>query len=92
MVRTRGEDFDEQRVIDDIERYGWHIVGIEADDEGPGFAYSVRMHHTLSHPEVIIFGLNSAEAMAQIINTVGDAVRDGAAFKDWHESDQILEG
>lgn len=92
MVRTRGEDADEQKVIDDIERFGWHIVGIEADEEGPGFAYSVGMHLTLGHPEVIVFGLNSAETMAQIINTVADAVRNGATFHDWHESEQIFEG
>lgn len=92
MVRTEGEDADEQKVIDDIEQYGWHIVGIEADDEGPGFAYSVGLHHTLGHPEVIVFGLASADTMAQIINGIGDAVRSGTRFEDWHESDEILEG
>lgn len=40
MVRTRGDDDDEQRVIDDVRQYGWHVVVINADDEGPGFAYS----------------------------------------------------
>lgn len=48
MVRTRGEDADEQRVIDDMERYGWLVVRIEADEEGPGFAYSVGMFHTIA--------------------------------------------
>ena len=26
MVRTHGDDEDEQRVIDDIQRVGWHIA------------------------------------------------------------------
>lgn len=29
----------------------------------------------LGHPEIIVFGLNSAETMAQIINSIGEAVR-----------------
>lgn len=90
MVRTHGEDEDEQRVIDDVNRYGWHIVGIE-DGPGPPFAYSVGIYHTLAQPEFIIFGLGTT-TMVQIINTIGDEMRKGATFEDWHESDQILDG
>lgn len=92
MVRTKGDDDDEQRVIDDIREYGWHVVGIEADEEGPAFAYSIGLQHTLQHPEIIVFGLNDAETMMYIINTVGDEIRKGSTFEDWHESDEILNG
>lgn len=91
MVRTKATDADEQRVIDDVNTHGWHLVGIEDDPEGPGFVYSIGMFHTLGHPEIIIFGL-STEAMCQIVNGIGDEVRRGAKFQDWHESDQILDG
>ena len=92
MARTKGDDEDEQRVIDDIHRVGWHIVGIEDDLEGPPFAYSIGIQHTLSHPEIIIFGLNDAPVMMNIINTIGEEIRKGARFQDWYESDQILQG
>lgn len=92
MVRAKGDDADEQRVIDDIREYGWHVVGIEADESGPAFAYSVGLQHTFDHPEIIVFGLNDAETMMHIINTIGEAVRNGSVFQDWHESDQILNG
>ncbi|XZE20685.1 DUF4262 domain-containing protein [Pirellulaceae bacterium SH449] len=92
MVRTKGEDKDEQRVIDDIHRVGWHIVGIEEDREGPAFAYSIGMQYTFSHPEIIILGLNGATVMMDIINAIGEEIRKGARFQDWHESDQILQG
>jgi hypothetical protein len=92
MVRTHGDDDDEQRVIDDVQRHGWHVVGIEEDAEGPGFAYSIGMQHTLNHPEIIVFGLKNAKIMMQIINVIGDEVRKGEAFEDWHERDQILDG
>ncbi len=92
MVRTQGNDPEEQRVIDDVHQFGWHIVGVEDDPEGPAFAYSVGMFHTLNHPEIIIIGLNDAETMMHIINSIGDEIRKGAKFQDWHESDQILDG
>ncbi len=92
MVRAKGDDADEQRVIDDIREHGWHVVGVEADESGPAFAYSVGLQHSFDHPEIIVFGLNNAETMMYIINTIGDAVKNGSTFEDWHESDQILNG
>ncbi len=92
MVRTTGNDPEEQRVIDDVQRHGWHLVGISDDPEGPAFVYSIGMYHTLGHPEIIMFGLNSTAVMAQIINAIGEEVRNGAKFEDWHESDQVLDG
>lgn len=90
MVRTHGDDEHEQRVIDDVQRCGWHIVAIE-DGPGPQFAYSIGLFHTLGQPEIIMFGLRSTTA-GKIINTIGEEMRKGAKFEDWHESDQILDG
>jgi hypothetical protein len=92
VVRTRGDDEDEQRLIDDVERVGWHLVGVEEDSEGPGFVYSVGMYHTWSQPEIIVFGLSSVAKMIEMINALGDEMRQGAGFDDWHENDHILEG
>jgi hypothetical protein len=92
MVRTQGNDEVEQRVIDDVQRVGWHLIGIENDSEGPGFVNSIGLYHTFQQPEIIIFGLNSIATMSQIINNIGDEMRNGAGFEDWYESDQILEG
>lgn len=50
------------------------------------------MYHTLGHPDIIMFGLNSTAVMGQIINTIGEEVRQGAKLEDWHESDQVLDG
>lgn len=92
MVHTVWHDEDERHVIEDVQKYGWHVVLIEDAPEGPAFAYSVGIWHTLKQPEVIIFGLNSLEAMGNIINVIGDEMRKGTKFEDWMESDQILDG
>ncbi len=90
MARTLAEDPSEQRVIDDVQRHGWHIVCVDEDEDGPAFAYSIGLFHTLKHPEIILFGL-PIETMGSSINALGQAISSGAKFADGHESDQVLE-
>jgi len=70
---------EEQRIVDDIRDHGWHVIGVDADDEGPGFAYSVGMTDTLNHPEVIVFGLDT-RSMTSIVNGIGAEIRGGRRF------------
>ncbi len=74
-------DESEQRVVDDVARYGWHLIGVEADADGPAFTYSIGMMVTLNHPEVILFGLPTS-TMARIANGIGDAIRGGRPFAE----------
>jgi hypothetical protein len=92
MVRTTGNDGREQRLIDDIARHGWHIVASEQNSTGPAHAYSVGLFHTFGHPEVLILGLHGATTMARLIEGIGQQVRQGTKFQDWHESDALLDG
>jgi hypothetical protein len=81
---------DERKLVEDVERVGWHVIAIEEDDEGPGFAYSIGLHHSFGHPEVIVFGLRT-ETLFQIVNTIGEAVKDGTKFEADHESSDVLD-
>jgi hypothetical protein len=90
MVQTTWQDNDERRVIEDVRKFGWHIVAVEDDPEGPAFAYSIGLYHTLKQPEIIIFGLKSAN-MGHIISGIAKEMRRGSRFEDWTESDQILD-
>ncbi len=83
MVRTTWEGDDEKKVITDVQQHGWHLIGIEGDAEGPGFAYSIGLYHTLKQPEIIIFGLKAVSMMFQIINGIGDEMRKEVKFEDW---------
>ncbi len=35
VVQTTWHDDDERQVIEDVQQYGWHIVLIKDDPEGP---------------------------------------------------------
>jgi hypothetical protein len=62
MVRKTADDQSEQKVLDDIETFGWHCVHIMAEGEFPEYSFTVGLFHTYEHPELIIFGLHSEVA------------------------------
>ena len=91
MVRTVGEDAPEQRVIDDIAKYGWHCVNIQAEgDEGP-FSFTVSLFQSYGHPEFIIFGLRS-ETAHQLLNIAVEAIQAGRPIDLSGPTDDLLEG
>lgn len=65
-----------KKVIADIEQFGWHIIKVPEDNEGPGFAYSVGLFKSYQHPEIIIFGL-PIETMHKILNNIGIQIKSG---------------
>ncbi|QDT13501.1 DUF4262 domain-containing protein [Stieleria marina] len=92
MVRTKPDDESDRKLLADVVDHGWHLVGIDDDDEGPAYVFSVGLFHTLGHPEICLFGLGSTTTMSQIINGIGDLIKSGQTFEDWHESGEILDG
>jgi hypothetical protein len=84
-------DEHDRKLLADVERHGWHVIGVMEDREGPAFAYSIGLYHTFGHPELIIFGL-PVRVMHQIINLVGEEIRSGERFEHLAEYDDILEG
>src|SRR5688572_28013471 len=84
-------DEHDRKLLADVERHGWHVVGVEEDEEGPSFAYSIGLYYSFKHPELIVFGL-PVRVMHQIINAVGEQVRSGERFGHLDESGDVLDG
>jgi hypothetical protein len=76
MVRTIGEDAKEQRVIDDVTKFGWHCVHILAEGDLPEYSFTVGLFHTFEHPELIIFGLHS-DVAHQILTAAANSAKAG---------------
>ena len=81
----------EQRVLDDIARFGWHLIQINADEAQPGFVYSIGMMETLGHPEIIMFGL-ARQLMGTVINDMGRQIRAGRNFAELGLFEDLLQG
>src|SRR5208282_6108854 len=74
MVRTVGEDAADQKIVDDIAKFGWHCVDIMAEGDAGPFSFTVGLFNTYKHPELIIFGLPSNIAH-RILQTAVEAVQ-----------------
>ncbi|OAI48434.1 hypothetical protein AYO44_06885 [Planctomycetaceae bacterium SCGC AG-212-F19] len=85
------QDDRDRKLLADVQRHGWHVLGVESDDEGPGFAYSIGLFHTFRHPEIIVFGL-AVKVMHPIINAIGELVRKGSQFEHLDEAGDVLGG
>ncbi len=84
-------DDHDRKLLADVRDHGWHIIGVEQDEEGPGFAYSIGLHHNFGHPEIIVVGLR-VEVMHGMINAAGEEARSGKKFGHLDESGDVLDG
>jgi hypothetical protein len=82
----------EQKVLDDIAGFGWHVLLIPEDDEGPPFGYTIGMLKTFGHPEFVVVGLTDPEVMHQFLNALGAEVKRGRRFASGDSTPGIIEG
>jgi hypothetical protein len=84
------EEDRERKLVSDIEQFGWHVIFVPEDGEGPAFAYSIGLFHKFNHPEIIVFGLD-LNILHRIINVIGEELRQGRRFADGENASDILE-
>ncbi|MGF1578857.1 MAG: DUF4262 domain-containing protein [Gemmataceae bacterium] len=73
------EDEQDRHILDVYEKVGWAVIGIEAEDYNPAFAFSVGVFRTFEHPEILIMGLKPTAAQA-VINHIGEMIQMGKRF------------
>ena len=81
----------ERQVYHDIESHGWHVVTVNESDETAGWAFSIGLHVTLGHPEVVMFGL-SGDVLQAVINNIGEDIRRGSSYQDGQSYGDLLKG
>ena len=76
MVLERGE----QKVVDDVAEYGWHVVMVSSAIDEPEdlpFAYTVGLQASFGWPELLCYGL-ATDTLAALLNNAVDELRDEA--------------
>lgn len=77
-----GDDPQLQKVKDNIEKHGLHIVTVSDTEQQRGFCYSIGLWERFKHPEILIFTPNlDPSGFAQIINTLSKHIESGQRFK-----------
>ncbi len=74
-----------------IAAHGWIVMRIDADDQGPGFAYTIGLEDSFAHPEVILVGLRMETAQVVLNNVVAN-IRGGATYGAAEAYSEILKG
>ena len=80
----------EQKVRSDVEEFGWHVVTVGAQS-GPDFGFTIGLHQTFGHPEVLMIGLPD-HMLRNVLNVVGENVKSGARYSAGASYSGILEG
>ncbi len=67
---------NDQQLLEDVEKYGFHILFISATDYSPSFGYTVGLYKTYNHPEIILFG-STGHAVQAVMNNNGNLLKSG---------------
>ena len=70
---------EDKTALDNIEKYGCHILHVLEDSENPNFSYSIGIEKTFNKPEIVIVGLKR-ELAHSIINDYCSRIKKGEEF------------
>nr|WP_234048430.1 DUF4262 domain-containing protein [Streptomyces liliifuscus] len=76
--------------VEQVREHGWSVVMVPADEEGPGFAYTIGLWHTHKVPEPAMFGLD-IRVMQVLLNTLGRRAAAGAVLESDQEHRDVVE-
>ena len=90
MPRTQATDESEQKLLDDVQKFGWHCMNVSGDEEHEPFAYTIGLFQTYGYPEVLIYGLARNVAHA-VITIAAEAAAKGMPFNLDEATDGLVE-
>ena len=91
MPRTQASDLGEQKLLDDVRKFGWHCLNVFGDGKHEPFSYTIGLFQTYGHPELLIYGL-PGETAHGILNIAAEAAARGQPLNMSEPTDELLEG
>lgn len=70
-------DAAEQKLVDDVDRYGWHVMTVSSavgEPDEPAFAYTIGLQESFGWPELLCCGLETG-TMPLLLNNAVDELR-----------------
>jgi hypothetical protein len=84
------ENEGDRKLLADVATYGWHVMNVLEAKDSPPFSYTIGLHHSYSHPELIILGLPD-EVAHPTLNIAGEAIKTGKRYLVGELYDEFLE-
>ncbi|MFF0520144.1 DUF4262 domain-containing protein [Actinomadura nitritigenes] len=88
--RDRLDNF-QLRTIVHITQYGWSVVLVHPDADGPGWAYTIGLWHSHRAPELAMFGGDVYET-EEVLNALGREAAEGRAATDGERREGAVRG
>jgi hypothetical protein len=79
---------DEIKVVENIEKYGSHVVQISPSSFVPGWSFTIGLYELLGMPEVIVIGLK-ADLAKFVLNEIARRMRAGQFQPEARASDLL---
>lgn len=89
FLRTCKLDPSDEKLVDDVEKHGCHIINVREENGIPGWGYTIGVYETTRQPEIIVVGLKP-EAAHSVLNDCARRLKGGARFEDGHRERELL--
>lgn len=80
MTGSNHNCVDDNKLQEDIQKFGWTVLLVEATNYLPSFAYTVGLWKNYKRPEIISFGL-STKTLHLILNDAGETFKNGKTLE-----------
>jgi len=85
------DDSGDVKLLEDVQRHGWHIVAVPADPHGPGFAFTVGLYLRTLQPEILIMGVDIAPS-GRVLNAIGEYLMAGGEIVPERRYPEFVDG
>ena len=81
---------DEEKLLDDVEKYGCHIIHVREEGGLPGWSYTVGLYEKFRQPEIITVGLKDDTAQ-YLLNEIAHRLKEGLQIQEGLRQRELLE-
>jgi hypothetical protein len=88
--RSNSLKADEEKLVNDVEKYGCHIIHVREEGYLPRWSYTIGLYETYQQPEIIAVGLKHDVAQF-LLNEVADRLKKGLQIVEGLRQRDLLE-
>ncbi len=76
-AKRSGKDLGEQKILADINEFGWHCMNVVEDDGQLPWSFTIGLYESWQHPELIVIARSRATAH-KMLTTIANEIDDGS--------------
>jgi hypothetical protein len=89
FLRKGNLEPDEAKLLDDVEKYGCHIIQVREEGGFPGWSYTIGLSDILGCPELIVIGLKEVVAHS-LLNECALRLQQGIHLEHGSRAQELL--